>query len=293
MSTRPVPTNLSGWPGVTDLLPSQKLILFLLWSAPGDLVSVCGVGKPGIIERVTSGARLDEPVVIEALYELDRRGLIVFDIETREVGIRKWVRFHKFTSEKWRVAAEKSYNSILSTRIKSVLVQQEGLKDVFPAKSKAPGPNTNTNCNYNTTTTTTSGPPPPPPPPPPPGGGGGGVEDTEEILQAAAWAAGQNGTKIKNLAGYNTAIRRRLQAGGVSAEDRQALAAWRARAAPGGAPDPVAPGRWLTAAGGVVEVEENGPVRIQTSDGRTSCLPRAVFFNQVEKGEVVITYPSP
>ena len=72
MSTRPVPTNLDSWPGVTDLVGSYKHMLHVLWSSPPSLVNVVGVGRPGVIERLTGATRLDEPVVLEALRELDR-----------------------------------------------------------------------------------------------------------------------------------------------------------------------------------------------------------------------------
>ena len=139
MSTRPVPTNLDAWPGVTDLLISQKFLLHVLWSSPPGLVSVCGVGRPGIIERLCGASRLDEPVVAEALRELDRRGLVVFDEETREVALRRWTRFHKFAG-RWASAAEKAYEEIESARVKSILVQQEGLKAIFPNKSNNSAP---------------------------------------------------------------------------------------------------------------------------------------------------------
>lgn len=55
--TRPVPTSLADWAGVSDLLPDFKLLLFLLWYSPSP------------------------PVVLEALRELDGRGLVVLDDE--------------------------------------------------------------------------------------------------------------------------------------------------------------------------------------------------------------------
>jgi len=146
--TRPVPTSLANWAGVSDLLPDFKLLLFLLWSSPSPLVSVIGVGGPGTIERLTSSTRFDEPVVLEALRELDRRGLVVLDEETREVAIRRWVKFHNFTG-RWAKVAEESFGQVQSAKIKSVLVQQEGLKAIFPTKSTPQTPNSNSNSNSN------------------------------------------------------------------------------------------------------------------------------------------------
>lgn len=153
MSTRPVPTNLDGWPGVTDLVVSYKHLLHVLWSSPSGLVSVIGVGRPGIIEHLTGAARQDEPVVIEALRELHRRGLVVLDEETREVAVRRWCRFHKFPG-RWAVQARSAFDKIESAVIRGVLVKLEGVNAIFPEKSKAESPNSNSNSNYNTTTTT-------------------------------------------------------------------------------------------------------------------------------------------
>lgn len=146
--TRPVPTNLDGWVGVTDLVVSYKHILHVLWSAPSSLVSVIGVGRPGIIEHLTGAARQDEPVIVEALRELHRRGLVVLDEQTREVAIRRWCRFHKFKG-RWAEAARIAYDKIESPVIKGVLVRHEGVNAVFPEKSKATIPNSNSNVNNN------------------------------------------------------------------------------------------------------------------------------------------------
>lgn len=134
MSTRPVPTALDTWAGVTDLIGDYKLILHVLWSSPPNLVSVIGVGGPGIIERVTGATRIDEPVVLEALRELDRRGLVALDEQTREVGIRKWCKFHKFGG-RWAEAASKAYGQIESAKIKGIWAGREGVKALFPVKS--------------------------------------------------------------------------------------------------------------------------------------------------------------
>lgn len=158
MSTRPVPTNLDNWPGVTDLVISYKHLLYVLWSSPGQIVSVIGVGRPGIIERLCGASRLDEPVVLEALRELHRRGLVHLDERTREVAIRRWCRFHRFDA-KWARAVETARQEIESDEIKAVLNRHEGVNDLFPLKSKCASPNTNVNVNINTTTTRR---PPPP-----------------------------------------------------------------------------------------------------------------------------------
>lgn len=146
--TRPVPTNLDGWPGVTDLVVPYKHILHVLWSAPSSLVSVIGVGRPGIVEHLTSAARQDEPVTMEALRELHRRGLVVLDEQTREVAIRRWCRVHKFAG-RWAAQAKIAFDRIESASIKSVLVRHEGVNAIFPEKSKAADPNSNCNCNCN------------------------------------------------------------------------------------------------------------------------------------------------
>lgn len=146
--TRPVPTNLDGWVGVTDLVVPYKHILHVLWSAPSNLVSVIGVGRPGVIEHLTGATRNDEPVVLEALRELHRRGLLVLDEETREIAIRRWCRFHKFPG-RWAIAAHSAFQKIESPVIKGVLVRHEGVNAIFPEKSKAASSNSNINNNVN------------------------------------------------------------------------------------------------------------------------------------------------
>lgn len=137
--TRPVPTNLDSWPGVTDLVIEYKHILYVLWSSPPHLVSVVGVGQAGIIERLCGCTRLDEPVVVEALRELDRRGLVSLDEQTREVGIRRWCAFHKFAG-RWAAAAADAYEEIASPKIKGIWAKDEGVKALFPAKSNNSSP---------------------------------------------------------------------------------------------------------------------------------------------------------
>lgn len=148
--TRPVPTNLDSWPGVADLVNDYKHMLHVLWSSPSDLVGVVGVGKPGIIERLCSATNYKEPVILEALREFERRRLVVLDEDTREVAIRGWVRYHKFAG-RWAQAAQQAYNKIVSAKIKAVLVKDEGVKSIFPEKSKCQSPNTNHNSNINPT----------------------------------------------------------------------------------------------------------------------------------------------
>lgn len=158
MSTRPVPCNLDGWPGVTDLVVDYKFLLHVLWSSPSSLVSVIGVGGPGTIERLISAARTDETVVLEALREFERRGLVVIDEKTREVCIRGWLRFHNLEG-RWRIAARKAYENVVSNKIKGVLVAHEGVKAFFPEKSTVITANTtqhNTTLTTTTTTTTTT-----------------------------------------------------------------------------------------------------------------------------------------
>lgn len=147
-NTRPVPTNLDTQVGVNDLNVIYKHLLHVLWSSPSSLVSVIGVGQAGIIEHLTSASRSDEPVVLEALRELHRRGLVVLDEQTREVAIRRWCKFHKFPG-RWAAQAKIAYERIESPVIKGVLVRYEGVNAIFPEKSKAPDPNSNNNSNCN------------------------------------------------------------------------------------------------------------------------------------------------
>lgn len=133
--TRPVPTNLASWPGVSDLVLDYKLLLFLLWSANSKTISSIGVGGPGVIEHLMSSTTLGESVVLDALREFDRRRLIVLDEETREVGIRRWLRVHKF-SGRWASAAEAAFAKVESAKIRGVWVKDERVREIFPPKRK-------------------------------------------------------------------------------------------------------------------------------------------------------------
>lgn len=144
--TRPTPTNLDFWPGVADLVNDYKHILHVLWSSPPHVVDVLGVGRPGVVERLCGATRLDEQVVVEVLRELDRRRLVVLDEKTREVAIRRWVAFHKFKG-RWAKAAQDAYNKITSPKIKAILVKEEGVKSIFPIKSKDSSANSNINIS--------------------------------------------------------------------------------------------------------------------------------------------------
>ena len=159
--TRPVPTSLDNWVGVTDLVISYKFLLHVLWSSPGNIVSVIGVGAPGVIERLCSSSRMDEPVVLEALRELDRRGLVALDEATREVAIRRWCAFHNFTGI-WGKKAKEAYDEISSSKIKGILAKQEGGKGFFPIETPTSPPNSNSNNNNNSSLHART----------PPGGGG-------------------------------------------------------------------------------------------------------------------------
>ncbi|NOT19713.1 MAG: hypothetical protein HOP24_05495 [Sideroxydans sp.] len=132
--TRPVPTNLDSWPGVIDLVVTYKHLLHVLWSSPTGVMSIIGVGRAGIIEHLTGATRLDEPVVLEALRELQRRGLVVVDEATREVAVRRWCRFHTFGG-RWDAQARSAYGKIESAVIKSVLAKNEGVNSLFLFKS--------------------------------------------------------------------------------------------------------------------------------------------------------------
>ena len=58
------------------------------------------------------------------------------------------------------------------------------------------------------------------------------VEEIDELVNAAVWAAPQGGKKISNLPGFRAAVRKRILTSGASVEDALALKAWRASQQP-------------------------------------------------------------
>ena len=171
-----VPTNFLSWPRIADLLPDQKLIARELWANPFT--------KPeGFYELplhpFSSSLSITASAVAEALRELERRKVVMWDDSTGEVYILDWMRFHNFKG--WALENYfKSLEKIQSEKIKKAVLEKTkaaGLelpkKDVSAEKSKGsqpvpvpppvPPPDSGTGSKT------------PPPPFIPPRGGCGGV----------------------------------------------------------------------------------------------------------------------
>lgn len=115
--SRLVPCNLMAWPRVRDLLPDQKLLVYHLW-ATCQQASGCQLLDLASFQGALS---ITSPAIQQALDEFQRRGLIDQDLQTGEVFILDWYRFHKFDSPARRRVAEDSIRRIQSPRLKSIV----------------------------------------------------------------------------------------------------------------------------------------------------------------------------
>lgn len=61
------------------------------------------------------------PAILQALDEFEKRGLVHQDLDTGEVFIHDWYRFHKFDTPTRRRVAEDSNRRIQSPRLKSIV----------------------------------------------------------------------------------------------------------------------------------------------------------------------------
>lgn len=93
--SRLVPSNLMAWPSVSDLMPFEKLVLYHLWATAGSDCGCWLLDKRAFAAGILPpGADFSE--LHQALQGLKKRGLIVEDMETGEVFLPQWFRWHKF-----------------------------------------------------------------------------------------------------------------------------------------------------------------------------------------------------
>ena len=119
--SRLVPTNLLSWPRIKDLLPDQKLIAYYLWAS--RFSNSCGCYEiPFELSAVEMG--LSELALVEAIRELERRGLVMFDHATGEVFVLDWYRFHKFSSGAQQSQLRQSLAKIQSDRLKKIVTNK-------------------------------------------------------------------------------------------------------------------------------------------------------------------------
>ncbi len=119
--SRLVPTNLLSWPRIKDLLPDQKLIAYYLWAS--RFSNSCGCYEiPFELSAVEMG--LSELALVEAIRELERRGLVMFDHATGEVFVLDWYRFHKFSSGAQQSQLRQSLAKIQSDRLKKIVIHK-------------------------------------------------------------------------------------------------------------------------------------------------------------------------
>jgi hypothetical protein len=118
---RPVPTNLLSQIEVVNLLPDQKLIFVYLWFCV--FTNSCGCYQLPIF-MAAAELSLKEAAFVNALQELERRGLIKFDLETSEVLVERWFSFHKFNLESSKNICREDFEKIQSKRLKMKLSQR-------------------------------------------------------------------------------------------------------------------------------------------------------------------------
>lgn len=111
---RLVPCNLLSWPRVRALLPDQKLILQTLWASAKSAAGVWLLDIPSFAGYLS----LSEAALEAALADFQRRQLIDHDLETGEVMILDWFRFHSFKTGPRKRLLKDELARIHSARLK-------------------------------------------------------------------------------------------------------------------------------------------------------------------------------
>lgn len=128
-----VPTNLQEWPICDGLEVLPRLVLSVLWS--NRYVGCEGAGQISI-PALAATIGVEPGPFKEAIYELERRNLIIWEEATSEVFILAWFRFHHFKSVVAKGILAGAIKKIVSARIREVILEKS--KGCLPAASASP-----------------------------------------------------------------------------------------------------------------------------------------------------------
>jgi hypothetical protein len=105
------------WPRIRDSLPDQKLIIYHAWATCPEACG-CWLLDLGAFQGALN---ITATTLLAAFEEFKERKLVDMDLETGEVFILDWFRFHKFnTPARWRLL-EDSIKRIQSQRLKAIV----------------------------------------------------------------------------------------------------------------------------------------------------------------------------
>lgn len=136
--SRLVPSNLTAWPRIRDLVPDYKLIIYHLWATANNDAGCWLIDTAAF----SAGISLREPALLDALAEFKRRELIDYDSETGEVFIVDWFRWHKFQTAPRQgllsAALKKIASDRLRERVENIAKTVTAPANQFPATAKTP-----------------------------------------------------------------------------------------------------------------------------------------------------------
>lgn len=116
-----VPTNLLNWPRVARRLPEEKLILLSLWAAP--FMGCAGFGELPLCPFAAS-IGISPEALETGIANLVAAGLIITDVDTGEVAILDWFRFHHFKTPTSKQILTREIDKIRSGAIKTVISEK-------------------------------------------------------------------------------------------------------------------------------------------------------------------------
>ena len=139
-----VPTNLLSSPKVKNLIPDHKLIVLALWQNP--FITPCGVYFIDL-DMFSSMLGFTKLNVEQAIVDFEEKCILKFDINTSEILICDWWRFHLCKTPVQISIIQKSVDKIQSDSLKTEFFERikhvsSKINDLRP--------------NYNTTTTETN-----------------------------------------------------------------------------------------------------------------------------------------
>ncbi len=111
-----VPNNLLSWPKVKNLIPDHKLIVLALWQNPFITPSGTYFIDLDMFSGMLGFNKLN---VEQAIYDFEEKGILKFDIDTSEILICDWWRFHKCESPAQINMIQKAVDKIQSDMLKT------------------------------------------------------------------------------------------------------------------------------------------------------------------------------
>ena len=142
-AARIIPTNLMAFPGLSNLLPDQKLLIYWLWSNQSATTVGCYLLPTA---DAAADLQLGQESIEEAILEFGRRGLVALDLKTGEIFVKAWFRFHRFDSAARKFMLQNDFESIVSNKLRRIvmkscpyILREEKLREVKLREEKDQG----------------------------------------------------------------------------------------------------------------------------------------------------------